>query len=230
MFLYLKRSYGDVGDVGDTYILSSLSYRPFFKKSETFHPPSSSVQEEHDLRYDISAFGTSGPIQIAYPNEYSPSHQLWIKGLNSLGVETNPAHFSGSNVGAWTNLSSLDPRTGARSFATEYCSLAGSNLYILTEALVKDIIVGKVDGRYAANGVRFTHNGEEHSIAASREVILSAGTIKSPQLLELSGIGNPEVLSRAGIDVKVDSPMVGENLQEHKGMSIPVTILFTWVI
>lgn len=96
--------------------------------------------------------------------------------------------------------------------------MAGSNLYILTEALVEEIILVKADSGYVASGVRFTHNGQEYTVSASREVILSAGTIKSPQILELSGIGNPEILSRAGIDAKVDSPMVGENLQEHKGM------------
>jgi choline dehydrogenase-like flavoprotein len=47
------------------------------------------------------------------------------------------------------------------------------------------------------------------------EVILSAGSVQSPQLLELSGIGNPEILKAAGIDVKVENPNVGENLQEH---------------
>lgn len=132
-------------------------------------------------------------------------------------METNPAHFSGSNEGLWANISSVNPRTKTRSFATEYCSLAGSNLYILTEALVEEIVLGKVDGGYVASGVRFTHNNQEYTVSASREVILSAGTVKSPQLLELSGVGNPEILTRAGIDIKVDSPMVGENLQEHKG-------------
>jgi choline dehydrogenase-like flavoprotein len=107
-----------------------------------------------------------------------------------------------------------------RSFVTDYCSLAGSNLYILTEALVEEIILDKADSGYVASGVRFTHKGQEYTASASREVILSAGTVKSPQILELSGIGNPDVLSRAGIAVKVDSPRVGENLQEHKGMHL----------
>jgi choline dehydrogenase-like flavoprotein len=195
-----------------------VCHRPFFKKSETFHPPSSSARDKFDIGYDINTFGTSGPIHISYAEDYSEAHQPWLKGLNSLGVETNPAHFSGSNAGVWANISSVNPLTKTRSFATEYLSLAGSNLSILTEALVEEIILNNGDGGYEASGVRFTHNDKEYTVSASREVILSAGTVKSPQLLELSGVGNPQVLSRAGIDVKVDSPAVGENLQEHKGM------------
>ncbi|RFU80791.1 gmc oxidoreductase [Trichoderma arundinaceum] len=191
---------------------------PFFKKTETFHPPNSSLQIEEDIRYDLDSFGTSGPIQISYPAEFSPTHRLWVKGLNSLGVPTNPAHVAGSNVGVWSNVTSVDPRTMTRSFATNYCSLAGSNLYILTEAVVQEIVLDNSDGGFVASGVRFTHKGQEYVSSAAHEVILSAGTIKSPQILELSGIGSPEVLSRAGIAVKVDSPMVGENLQEHKAL------------
>jgi choline dehydrogenase-like flavoprotein len=52
-------------------------------------------------------------------------------------------------------------------------------------------------------------------VKASKEVILSCGSVQSPQLLELSGIGNHEILNAAGINVKVNNPNVGENLQEH---------------
>ncbi|PNP56502.1 hypothetical protein THARTR1_03198 [Trichoderma harzianum] len=197
---------------------------PYFKKSETFHPPSDSVREQEDLRYDPEAFGTSGPIHIAYAKEYQSFNQLYLKTLNSMGVPTNSAHFAGSNVGGWTNVNNIDPRTMTRSFATNYCSLAGSNLYILTEATVQDVVLDKVDDVYRASGVRFTYKGQEHVVSASREVILSAGSIQSPQILELSGIGKPEVLSQAGIDVKVESPMVGENLQEHKMVYMAVEV------
>ncbi|UKZ49614.1 hypothetical protein TrVGV298_003861 [Trichoderma virens] len=193
---------------------------PYFKKSETFHTPSDSIRDEEDLRYDPEAFGDSGPIHISYAKEYSPSNRHWFKALNSLGVPTNSAHFAGSNVGAWTNVNNIDPRTMTRSFATNYCSLAGSNLHILTDATVQEVILDNIDNECVASGVRFTYKGEEHVALASREVILSAGSIKSPQILELSGIGNPEILSRAGIAVKVDSPMVGENLQDHNAVHI----------
>lgn len=78
------------------------------------------------------------------------------------------------------------------------------------------------DGLWVAKGVRFIHEGEEHVIRTEGEVIICAGSVQSPQLLELSGIGNPEVLKAAGIDAKVDNPAVGENLQEH--MSKPLRL------
>lgn len=63
--------------------------------------------------------------------------------------------------------------------------------------------------------MRFIHHGREFVASVSREVILSAGSVQSPQILELSGVGRPDVLSAAGIPVKVKSPNVGENLQDH---------------
>lgn len=192
--------------------------RPFFKKSETFHPPSQELQGQFDISHDLDSFGTSGPIQICYQTEYSPSHRLWHRTLNALGVQTNSSHFSGSNVGVWTGVNAVDPRSARRSFATDYCAPvpATGNLHILTEATVNEIIIEQGDdGQHAATGVRFTCRGKEYATSAAREVILSAGSIKSPQILELSGIGNPEVLARAKVRVKVASPMVGENLQDH---------------
>lgn len=61
----------------------------------------------------------------------------------------------------------------------------------------------------------FVHRDKEHTVKVDGEVILSAGSVQSPQLLELSGVGNPEVLKVAGIETKVANPNVGENLQEH---------------
>ena len=63
--------------------------------------------------------------------------------------------------------------------------------------------------------MRFSHSDEEHIVHTSREVILCGGSVSSPQLLELSGIGDPSILKAAGIDCKVPNPNVGENLQEH---------------
>jgi choline dehydrogenase-like flavoprotein len=98
-------------------------------------------------------------------------------------------------------------------------NISRPNLVVLTEAFVQNVILDKTDDGYVASGVRFTHGGKEYNVSAKREVILSAGSVQSPQLLELSGIGNPKILKAAGIEVKVDNPNVGENLQEHMSKS-----------
>ncbi|KJZ77684.1 hypothetical protein HIM_02861 [Hirsutella minnesotensis 3608] len=194
---------------------------PFFKRSETFHPPSLALEKEYDLSHDPSLFGSSGPIQVSYATDYSPSHRLWHRTLHSLGLDTNPAHVGGSNVGVWTNVNAVDPRTATRSYATSYCESPRSNLHILTEAKVQEIVLEQEEGQsYRATGVRFTCQGRDHVAYAAREVVLSAGSVNSPQILELSGVGNTDVLSLAGIPVKVHSPQVGENLQDH--MMLPM--------
>ncbi|KAK2591575.1 hypothetical protein QQS21_010745 [Conoideocrella luteorostrata] len=191
---------------------------PFFKKSETFHRPSQALRDEYRATHDADAFGTSGPIQISYSPDYSPSHKLWHATLNEVGVKTNSAHLAGSNVGVWTNVNTVDPRTAARSYSTSYFTAAQpTNLHVLTEATAYEIVLSKDDkiGDYVATGVRFSHCGKEHVLPLKKEVVLSAGTVQSPQTLEMSGIGNRDVLNKAGIPVKVESPMVGENLQDH---------------
>ncbi|KAB5515471.1 hypothetical protein GE09DRAFT_1013087 [Coniochaeta sp. 2T2.1] len=192
---------------------------PSFKRSETFHEPKSDkVRHENKLLYDVNTLGTSGPLQISYATDYSASHVLWHATLNSLGVETNEAHLAGSNVGVWTNMGSVDPVSLTRSYSVTGYYLPNTsriNLVVLTEALVKEVVLSEHGGQWAATGVRFQHNGEDYTVSANREVILSAGSVQSPQLLELSGIGSPGVLADAGIQAKVANSNVGEHLQEH---------------
>lgn len=205
------------------------------KKSENFHPPSHETQRRHQAHYDPASFGTAGPIEVSYAAEYSASHQHWHETLGRLGIETNKAHMAGSNVGGWTNLGSVDPATCTRSSsATAYYRPIRHrpNLAVLTHALVQHVDLHKSSfpsssspsessasaSSWQARGVRFTDTttGDVHTVAAAREVLLCAGSVQSPQLLELSGVGRPEVLARAGVAAtKVASPRVGENLQDH---------------
>jgi choline dehydrogenase-like flavoprotein len=80
---------------------------------------------------------------------------------------------------------------------------------------VREITLEQRGEQWTVTGVRFDHGGQSYMAAASQEVVLSAGSVASPQLLELSGVGNPSVLERAGITVKVPNRDVGENVQEH---------------
>ena len=70
-----------------------------------------------------------------------------------------------------------------------------------------------------AYGVEYLKSGKTHKFYASREVILSAGSINSPQLLQLSGVGPKNILEQASVPIVHDSPAVGENLQDHLGVS-----------
>lgn len=95
------------------------------------------------------------------------------------------------------------------------------HLQVLTEATVARVLFADRHSAHeslTATGVEF-HLGSDtshgHVARAKSEVILSAGAIKSPQLLELSGVGKRDVLDRLGVDVKIDLPGVGENVQEH---------------
>ena len=192
---------------------------PFFKKSERFHVPTKDYQAEHQAYYDPEDHGTNGPLHTIYTPEYGASHQYWHATLNKLGVETSRNHASGENVGSWTSLAGVDPSSQKRCYSAPayYVPAAKrNNLILLAEATVREIVLEKDDGKgWVARGVRFAHGGREYTVRVEGEIILSAGSVQSPQLLELSGIGNREILEAAGIDVKVENPNVGENLQDH---------------
>ncbi|EAQ88639.1 hypothetical protein CHGG_05258 [Chaetomium globosum CBS 148.51] len=168
---------------------------PFFKKSESFHEPGDSVRKETPVSLHDGVVGRSGPIQVSYPREFTASHKLWHRTMNSLGVETNHNHLAGSNIGCWTSVVSVDPEDITRSYATTaYYKPVSSrpNLFLLTAAEVHEVLLtreGNAPNPWKAEGVRFSHGGVEFSAFAAREVILSAGSIQSPQILELSGVG-----------------------------------------
>lgn len=192
---------------------------PFFRKSESFRPPDSDRKDKYHQHFDAEYHGTNGSLQTAYGVDYGASHAYWHDTLNNLGVKTNQSHMSGSNVGVWTAVTSVDAETRLRSYsASAYYKPNASrrNLVVLTEATVQDIVLDKSDGSdWVASGVRFVHDGQEHVVKTEGEIIICCGSVQSPQLLELSGIGDPSVLKSAGIDVKIANSNVGENLQDH---------------
>ncbi|EIM84791.1 glucose-methanol-choline oxidoreductase, partial [Stereum hirsutum FP-91666 SS1] len=116
---------------------------------------------------------------------------------------------------------SVNTTTGTRSYAaTAYYDAQArnrKNLVILSEALATKIVwdVDTNSSTPKAIGVQYIADNITYTVAVTREVIVSAGAIKSPQLLELSGIGNSTLLKGLGIPVTHDLPTVGENMQDH---------------
>jgi choline dehydrogenase-like flavoprotein len=119
-------------------------------------------------------------------------------------------------MGFYSSLAAVNRTTdpGRRSYsATGYLlpNISRGNLKVLTEAMATKIVL---DGN-VATGVEFARDGKRHTARVSKEVILSAGVIQSPQLLELSGIGDPKVLKAAGVEPKIENMRVGNNFQDH---------------
>jgi choline dehydrogenase len=135
-----------------------------------------------------------------------------IHAANELGIPTNRNFNSGKQEGV--GYYELFTKNGWRSSsATAYLRPAErrANLRVETDAYATQILLS---GKRAI-GVRFRKHGKDFECHAAREVILSAGAIQSPQLLQLSGIGPAQLLRAFDIPVLVDLPGVGENLQDH---------------
>jgi choline dehydrogenase-like flavoprotein len=115
---------------------------------------------------------------------------------------------------------SVDPKTNRRSYAVEYLEQAGArkNLHVVVSSAVTRVLFKdekSATGDAVASGVEFVHDGKKYTARAKKEVILSAGALKTPQILEFSGVGNPEILAKINVEPKIDLPSVGENVQEH---------------
>jgi choline dehydrogenase len=173
---------------------------PFFKKIESTTIGSS------DYR------GRTGPIKVTQTRKLSSFYDLFIKSAVAAGIPFNPDYSGASQEGV--AMAQLTAHHGARqSTATSYLKPARgrSNLTILTGAEATALML---DGKRCI-GVCFRQDGAMHEVHATREVIVCTGAANTPKLLELSGIGNPNVLERYGIPVVQPLKGVGENLRDH---------------
>ncbi|MCG7573784.1 GMC family oxidoreductase N-terminal domain-containing protein [Phaeobacter sp. CNT1-3] len=133
------------------------------------------------------------------------------------GVEKTDDFNSGDNAGV--GYFDVNQRSGWRwntSKAFLRPAKSRPNLTIWTEAQAEKLLFSKaLMGELQCSGVRVHRAGQTVEVQANKEVVLSAGAINSPQILQLSGIGPAELLQKHGIDVVMDQPYVGENLQDH---------------
>ncbi len=200
---------------------------PYFQKHQTLDLGNKAVKEGSDPALmphagGMKYHGNNGPIHTSFNDYRMPLEDEFIEaayevsGLKDKTSRTLKDAYSGDHYGFYSSLGAVD-RTGApgtRSYAASgYLkpNLGRPNLKVLTEALVSNVTL---DGT-TATGVQFTHAGNSYKVKANVEIVLSAGVIQTPQILELSGIGNPDVLQKAGIKCIVESPSVGANFQDH---------------
>jgi choline dehydrogenase len=173
---------------------------PYFKKSE------------HNTRGASAEHGGDGPLWCSDIKERSELMDAIIRAAEELGVPRTPDFNTGPQEGV--GYYQLFTRNGWRcSAAVAYLRPAEKrpNLRIETNAQAAKILF---EGKRAV-GVRFRQNGQMREVRAHREVILAAGALQSPQLLQLSGVGPQTHLRDHGIDVVHHLAGVGQNLQDH---------------
>ena len=170
------------------------------------------VRSERNQRGASRYHGADGPLAVSDIGDRHPLIDAFIAGAGELGVPATDDFNGAAQEGA--GYYQLTTWRGWRwSTAKGYLkpARARTNLTVRTEAQATGVIVE--GGR--AVGVRYRQGGVDREVRCSREVLLAAGAIQSPQLLQLSGIGPAALLRRHGIRVERDLPGVGENLQDH---------------
>ncbi|GAB7366759.1 hypothetical protein MBLNU230_g0713t1 [Neophaeotheca triangularis] len=156
--------------------------------------------------------GHDGPIRALVNRLNPPQQQAFFPTMAELGLQETSGFLNGELLGYMRHTSAIDNFNYTRSYSPDYLDRAECNVDLLLSTQVAKVQLERDHPKPAAKGVILT---DGTAIRARKEVILAAGSVQSPQLLELSGIGSKEVLSAAGIEQVVDLPGVGNNLQDH---------------
>ena len=187
----------------------------YFKKSEHYEPGGD------DSR------GRGGPLNVAAMREHAELLDAFIDAAAAQGFARNQDYNNGDQEGfGYYQVTQKDGRRWSTARAFLDPARRRHNLRIETEALATRVLL---DGKRAV-GVAWTQRGHTREARCGGEVILAAGAVKSPHLLELSGIGQPEVLQSAGIPVQHELRGVGENYRDHYAprmnwrVKLPVTL------
>ena len=183
---------------------------PYFRRMETSHGGEAPWR------------GTGGPLHVTRGPRDNPLHDAFVAAAQAAGYAATPDYngyrqegFGPADMTVWKG------RRWSAANAYLRPALKRGNVRLVKGALVDRILF---DGR-RAKGVRYFRGGVAHEVAADAEIILSAGAINSPQILQRSGVGPGQVLQAAGVDVLADRPGVGANLQDHLEVYFQVACL-----
>jgi choline dehydrogenase len=176
------------------------SLLPFFQRSEH--------AEAGDPRFR----GQHGPMRVATPSPTDPLWEATFEAAVEMGHDFNPDSNAGDGGGtSWSEVNVVDGRRQSAADAYLTPILDRPNLTVVTDARAERLLI---EGA-RCTGVEYRTGEGSQTALAAREVVLTAGTIGSPQLLLLSGIGPAEHLRELDIAVVADLPGVGANLQDH---------------
>ena len=174
------------------------------------------VKSENFTGNDGDLHGRAGPIRSTYNRIVPEVLKSWQPTMKNLNVPINDGgSLGGDPIGAMFQPTNIDTRHWNRSYAANsYLLLAGPNLEVQTKTRVTKIDFAEAKDQQPLRAIGVTLD-DGTKVTARGEVVLSAGSVQSPGLLELSGIGQSDVLKAAGITPILDLPGVGENYQDH---------------
>ncbi|KAI0459565.1 GMC oxidoreductase-domain-containing protein [Xylaria acuta] len=209
---------------------------PYFLKSENYTTHTDiSLQGSLHMRPAHGKHGKQGPVEVGFPRYIYNQTYNFLAGIQELGIPISEDLNSGYATGANLVPASVAARNQSRADArTAYLDPVFSrpNFELLTAHTVTRILSGSVGNhtfqnlsqrrrdvpeRVTVTGVEVAANstGPRYNVSCKREIIVAAGAILSPVLLQISGFGPAEHLRSLGLDVLVDLPGVGSNLQDH---------------
>lgn len=169
--------------------------------------------------------GRDGDMPISDLRNQNPACAAWINAAQEYGLPANSDFNGETTLGVGSYQLSIGQRFRASS-ATVFLkpALKRDNVTLATHAHVTRVLF---EGKTAV-GVEWSVKGKLMQARAQREVILAAGSIQSPQILQLSGVGPADLLQQHGINVVADSPEVGANLQDHYQIRLLLSMTKKW--
>lgn len=194
-----------------------------------FIPPPAELVKEFNITWDAAAYGT-GPLKLGISDFQYPDIKSYWAAFEGQGARRLVDGNNGDNAGASWYPNTMNPKTGERQHArlAYYDTVASrSNLHTMLETVANELVFDlNSSKRLVARGVKVTDKktGKSKTVYAKREVVLAAGAVNTPKLLQLSGIGPKSVLDAAGIKVKLAHDGVGSNFQDHPYTSLGFNI------
>jgi len=197
---------------------------PFFRKGITFTGPVPALVEKYGFTWDWSAFGNTSRIYATIPPFLWGDHLMLRQAWKDMGVAVPKECAGGDKEGLCWVPQSQHPVTARRSYAglAHYADVVGSrhNYDLLIEHEVGRVIYRNGDPKLGPPSIeiRSKEDGRLFNLTPRAEVIISAGAIFTPAILQRSGIGPAKFLRSLGIPVVLDLPGVGSNFQDHSGV------------
>ncbi|KAI8297122.1 Dehydrogenase xptC [Colletotrichum sp. SAR11_240] len=188
-----------------------------------FTPPEEELAEAFNITWDPEAWGMEENTKIfaSFPEYQNPTLIPTYQAVKKMPRMEVPLDGAGGDNGLFWFPSSIDPKTYRRSYSRtgHYDGIQRPTFDVITRHKVRRVLF---DGT-AATGVEFFSrdgDGQSVTVKAKKEVIIAAGAVHTPQILQLSGIGPKPLLDEAGIPVLLDIPGVGQNFQDHAYLSV----------